>query len=218
MVIENYIVTAEPVGSRFLSEKGGLEVSEATVRNELRHLEEEGYLTHPHTSAGRIPTTVGYRYYLSSIDLKVCGISKNDSNTLEKAFAETLDYDSARKNMAKTMVDLAEEAVLVAFSPEKVYYTGLTQLFSKPDFGEIKWVTSISEIFDRCEEYLPDFFESVTVEPRYFFGLEHPFGPRLTVLSTRFGKHSESLIALVGPERMDYKYNWGLMQKVKEII
>lgn len=218
LVIENYIATAEPVGSKFLVGKGGLDVSEATVRNELRALEDSGFLTHPHTSAGRIPTTAGYRFYLSTADLESCGVSKNDSNALEKSFGETSDYDMARKNIAKTVVDLAAEAVLIAFSPEKVYYTGLTQLFSKPDFGEIKWVTSISEIFDRCEEYLPEFFEEVTSEQKYFFGEEHPFGPMLTVLSARFGKHGESLIALVGPERMDYKYNWGLMKKVREII
>ena len=56
LVIENHIATAEPVGSKFLVSEGNLDWSEATVRNELRILEEEGYLTHPHTSAGRIPT------------------------------------------------------------------------------------------------------------------------------------------------------------------
>jgi len=218
LVIENYITTAEPVGSKFLAEKGGLEVSEATVRNELRALEESGFLTHPHTSAGRIPTTLGYRHYLEALDVAACNASKGDCAAIEKSFGLSTDYETARKNIAKTVVDLAEEAVLIAFSPEKVYYTGLTQLFGKPDFGEIKWVTTISEIFDRSEEYLPDFFDEVTADPKYFFGNEHPFGPMLAVLSARFGKNNESLIALVGPERMDYKYNWGVMKKVKELI
>lgn len=218
LVIENYIATAEPIGSRFLVEKGGLEVSEATVRNELRSLEEEGFLTHPHTSAGRIPTTRGYRHYLKLTNLEACTASKANATALEKAFSLVKEYEVARKNVAKAAVDITKQAILIAFSPEKIYYTGLTQLFSKPDFEGIKWVTTISEIFDRCEEYLPDFFEHVAIEPRYYLGNEHPFGPMLTVLSARFGPENESLIALVGPERMDYKYNWGVIKKIKQII
>ena len=63
LIIENYIKTAEPIGSKFLANSGDLDVSAPTVRNEMRELESEGFLTHPHTSAGRIPTEEGYRFY-----------------------------------------------------------------------------------------------------------------------------------------------------------
>jgi heat-inducible transcriptional repressor len=66
-VIEEYITTAEPVGSQTLVERYGLNVSSATVRNELAELELAGYLSHPHTSAGRVPTDAGYRLYVESI-------------------------------------------------------------------------------------------------------------------------------------------------------
>jgi len=66
-VIEDFIYTAEPVGSQRLVEKCGLSVSSATVRNELSALEELGYLSHPHTSAGRVPTDMGYRFYVDSL-------------------------------------------------------------------------------------------------------------------------------------------------------
>jgi heat-inducible transcriptional repressor len=66
-VIEDYVVTATPVGSHALVERYRLGVSSATVRNILAELEIEGYLTHPHTSAGRIPTDEGYRWYVESI-------------------------------------------------------------------------------------------------------------------------------------------------------
>ena len=59
LIVENYIETAEPVGSKFLIQRGNISVSAATVRNEMHELEREGYLTHPHTSAGRIPTELG---------------------------------------------------------------------------------------------------------------------------------------------------------------
>ena len=65
IIIDRYIESAEPVGSRMVSRKLGL--SSATIRNVMSDLEDEGYITHPHTSAGRIPTDKGYRYYITSL-------------------------------------------------------------------------------------------------------------------------------------------------------
>src|SRR5918999_6373759 len=66
-VVDEHIATAAPVGSKTLVERGGLGVSSSTVRNELAVLEELGLLAHPHTSAGRIPTDLGYRFYVDRI-------------------------------------------------------------------------------------------------------------------------------------------------------
>ena len=67
LVVREYVQTAAPVGSRALVEKYGLDVSPATVRNEMARLEELGHLTHPHTSAGRTPTEQGYRYFVERL-------------------------------------------------------------------------------------------------------------------------------------------------------
>jgi heat-inducible transcriptional repressor len=66
-VVEEYVRSGEPVGSETIAEAAGLGVSSATIRNEMAALEELGYLSHPHTSAGRIPTDVGYRFYVDSL-------------------------------------------------------------------------------------------------------------------------------------------------------
>ena len=66
-VVENYIETAEPVGSKVISESCGLRISSATVRNEMAELESMGYLEQPHTSAGRIPSPLGYRIYVNEL-------------------------------------------------------------------------------------------------------------------------------------------------------
>jgi heat-inducible transcriptional repressor len=66
-VVEEYVRSGEPVGSETIAEHAGLGVSSATIRNEMAALEELGYLTHPHTSAGRIPTDAGYRHYVDSL-------------------------------------------------------------------------------------------------------------------------------------------------------
>ena len=66
-VVEEYVSTGEPVGSKTLVERSGLAVSPSTVRNELAELEALGLLTHPHTSAGRVPTEAGYRFYAEGV-------------------------------------------------------------------------------------------------------------------------------------------------------
>jgi heat-inducible transcriptional repressor len=66
-VVEEYVRTGEPVGSETIAERSGLGVSSATIRNEMAALEELGYLQHPHTSAGRIPTDAGYRHYVDTL-------------------------------------------------------------------------------------------------------------------------------------------------------
>src|SRR5918998_1306463 len=66
-VIQSYVATAEPAGSRTLARKFGLGVSPATIRNTMADLEEKGFLYHPHTSAGRVPTDAAYRVYVDSL-------------------------------------------------------------------------------------------------------------------------------------------------------
>src|SRR3989442_13355263 len=66
-VVEEYVRTGEPVGSETIAERAGLGVSSATIRNEMAALEELGFLSHPHTSAGRIPTDAGYRHYVDTL-------------------------------------------------------------------------------------------------------------------------------------------------------
>src|SRR5437870_4848465 len=66
-IIDEYVTTAQPVGSNALVEKYGLPVSAATIRNEMAALEDEGYIAQPHTSAGRVPTDLGYRYYVEAL-------------------------------------------------------------------------------------------------------------------------------------------------------
>ena len=66
-IIESYIATAEPVGSKAVAQLAGLDVSSATIRNEMSDLTDMGYLEQPHTSAGRIPSPAGYRLYVTEL-------------------------------------------------------------------------------------------------------------------------------------------------------
>ncbi len=219
LVVETHIQTGEPVGSKFLVEQEGLDWSEATVRNDLRALEEAGYLTHPHTSAGRVPTAVGYRHYINSMNLSNVKISDKDEKKVEEILTgDTQDFESGVRTLAKGLAQISGEAIIYAFGPDKVYYTGLSNLFGKKEFTEPKSIVNISGVFDRCEEYLNEFENMLIDDPRFFFGEEQPFGEDLSVLATRVRKDKSDMLMIVGGTRMDYKRNYALMQKISEIL
>ena len=85
-VIQSYVETAEPAGSRTISRRFGLGVSPATIRNTMSDLEEKGYLYHPHTSAGRVPTDIAYRLYVDSL-MRVAPIASSDRDLLAEQLA-----------------------------------------------------------------------------------------------------------------------------------
>jgi heat-inducible transcriptional repressor len=85
MLVSEYIATAAPVGSKALVERHGLTVSSATIRNELAALEREGYITHPYTSAGRVPSDLGYRVYIETLMAEE-PVPTDDRRTIEHQF------------------------------------------------------------------------------------------------------------------------------------
>ena len=85
IVVQEYIASAQPIGSKTVVEGYRLKLSSATIRNEMKVLEEQGYLTHPHTSAGRIPTEEGYRYFVEHL-LPDLSLSVDDQRMIQHQF------------------------------------------------------------------------------------------------------------------------------------
>src|SRR3989449_128273 len=112
-VIREYIATAQPVASAALVRKYRLDLSSATVRNELATLEEFGLLTHPHTSAGRVPTDLGYRYFIESL-MPMAGLRPEEQVTVSHQFQQALtDTGAWLRVAASSLARLTAEASLV---------------------------------------------------------------------------------------------------------
>src|SRR5512145_3319531 len=86
-VIRTYVDTAEPAGSRTVAKRVGLGVSAATIRNAMADLEEKGFLFHPHTSAGRVPTDLAYRYYVNTL-MQPVRIAASDQRLIRRELSE----------------------------------------------------------------------------------------------------------------------------------
>ncbi|NLZ92693.1 MAG: heat-inducible transcription repressor HrcA [Firmicutes bacterium] len=114
-VVTDYIQTAEPVGSRTLSRHYQLDLSAATIRNEMADLEELGFLTQPHTSAGRIPTQQGYRFYVDTL-MDTASLTQQEEKYLAKFFTQLQkmqEIDEIIKHTAKVLSSLTRYTSLV---------------------------------------------------------------------------------------------------------
>src|SRR5437879_9503640 len=112
-VIETYVETAEPAGSRTISKKFGHTLSAATIRNTMSDLEEKGYLYHPHTSAGRIPTDLAYRVYVNSL-MRLSQVSASDSHQIREELAERNAVDQILERAAQVLGVLTKELGVAA--------------------------------------------------------------------------------------------------------
>ncbi len=105
-IIRDYVLSAEPVGSRTLSKKFELGISPATIRNEMSDLEEMGYLTHPHTSAGRVPSDKAYRLYVNSL-MEKHELSQTEKNLIaERLRANVNEFDETIRHAAKLLSEI----------------------------------------------------------------------------------------------------------------
>ncbi len=216
LVVEDYIKTAEPVGSKYLNREYAIGVSDATVRSELALLEKAGLLRAPHTSAGRVPTEKGYQYYLAHLRDKTFVVK---GTPLHKAVKETRDIQSALKTVAKSLSELSGEAAIVAMEPTWSYYVGVSKLFHKPDFHTLELAQSLSNMIDTFDETLARLRPDVQDEPQVFIGSSNPFGPLMATVIIRANLSGRSgLLGLVGPLRMDYERNLALVERAKEVI
>ena len=108
IVVDEYINTAVPVSSKSIAEKHLTDVSSATVRNELASLEELGYLTQFHTSGGRVPSPMAYRFYIEEL-MQKGDLSEKDLDYIEHAFeGKSNDVEHLIKNVAKVISDLTD--------------------------------------------------------------------------------------------------------------
>ena len=113
LIIEDYIETAEPVGSRSIARKYNLGISPATIRNEMSDLELLGYLEQPHTSAGRVPSAAAYRYYVDSI-AKPDALAPNDVALINSWFRERVhSIDDIFQSTAKILSRMSKNVSVV---------------------------------------------------------------------------------------------------------
>jgi transcriptional regulator of heat shock response len=150
-IISDFIQTAEPVGSRTLSKKYELEISPATIRNEMADLEDMGYLTHPHTSAGRVPSDKAYSLYVNNLMDRY----ELDESAKKRIRAELKANVRELENTIRHASELLSEITnLTSFATVedmydvRLFLEGMTRIFSHPEFNSVERAKNFLEMVD----------------------------------------------------------------------
>ncbi len=222
-IIDEFIKTGVPVGSKQIIDAGYFTLSCATIRNEMRELGQEGFIEQPHISAGRVPTAKGYRIYVkdfmepSTHELKV---RKRFESLKDQYFRQK---DQERAYEAVTLLSRMIPHVAFATVPhkERAVYMGLTNTLRQPEFQmDPSMATSVVEVL---EHRLVDVIEHIELDDkvRYCIGDEHilPQIQSCSMLVKQFQLRGErGVIGILGPMRMDYAYNTVALELVADLL
>lgn len=205
-IIEQYAEVASPVGSSLLAKL--FNVSSATIRAEMAELEHLGFINQPHTSAGRVPTDQGYRFYVNNL---------NDSSQpvlpegrAERALASRVQQAGAPERMIRNAVDTLVELTHnlgLATIGNQLYISGLGNLFGQPEFINGVQVQQVANLLDNLEPWLR---EAAPNEPlSVYIGQENPIGRSAgaSLIISRFRSpfSDRSYIGTLGPTRQQYR-------------
>ena len=118
-IVEDYVLTREPVGSKVLVERHNLGVSPATIRNDMAQLEEEGYIVQPHTSAGRVPTDKGYRLFVDRL-AEVKPLSAPEKRAIGQFLEGAVDLDDVIDRAVRLLAQLTQQVAVVQYPSLRV--------------------------------------------------------------------------------------------------
>jgi heat-inducible transcriptional repressor len=217
-VIKEYVSSAEPVPSKVIADGYDLDVSPATVRNDMAMLEELGLLRQPHTSAGRIPTEDGYRLYLKMLEHPQ--VSKRIHAPLRRAAAPALTAKDRVREVAKALVELSGETAIATLDKDWQYYTGFSELFRKPDFQDLESLRSISGIIDKMDDVLRGLYHQTDKDMSIWIGRDNPLSGEMATVMVRYELPNglTGMVGLTGPLRMRYKRNMQLLSEAKRLL
>ena len=218
-IVEQYAEVASPVGSNLLAKVFG--VSSATIRAEMAELERLGYIEQPHTSAGRVPTDKGYRFYVNYI-------SESQEPLLPSARSERAL--SARttsgglperviRNTVDTLVELTHNLGLATIG-NQLYMSGLSNLFGQPEFIHPSQVKEVARLLDNLEPWLREAAPNEALS--VYIGAENPIGRNsgcsLIISKFRSPFSDRSFIGVLGPTRQSYRDVMSLVERAGKTL
>ena len=213
-IVREHIKTGVPVGSNLLVARTGLELSPATMRNEMADLEDRGLLGHQHTSAGRVPTKAGYQFYVDNL-MEVHPLNARAADALRKIKKHYKVRDrELYKSLAKEIASIYNETIIVAFGADDIYYTGFSNLFFKPEMEGVSF--NFGNIVDRMNDVMQSTYHKINDHKIHIsLGEKNPFGDSCASILAKIDDH---LVVVLGLLRMDYDQNAGIMEFMKELL
>lgn len=232
-IIDEYIQTAEPVGSESLDKKHNLGVSPATIRNEMVALTQAGYLKQPHTSAGRIPTPTAMKFYIDQLMEEKKMSLVDEVKAKEEVWDSRDDIDELMDEATHALAQRTKSLAVAALKDsdarsgkkDRFWQAGHSYIFNNPEFAEMAACQSLFSIFDEFDKLDRLFFGFASTSPlEVLFGEELGM-PELApagIIATHFNiKGQPGALGVIGPARISYptvipilRYFGNLIQEV----
>ncbi len=225
-LIEEYIETANPVGSETLEKKHSVSASPATIRNEMVRLTELGYLQKPHTSAGRIPTPLGMKFYVTQL-MKEKELSVAEEVAVKEKLWDYRERDQRfLKEVTKRLAEKTKAMAVITTDEGDIYCSGYANILDMPEFYDIDITKNLLGLVDEFDLFREIFAQSVGEEDIHIM-LGEDFGPKLSheygfvFTNYKTPLHSGGQIGVIGPVRLNYtnvvptvRYFGGLIEEI----
>ena len=212
IVVREYVKTAQPVGSKFLEKKYKLGICPASIRVELQKLTDAGFISQPHTSAGRIPTDKGYRFFVDNLLTKNLALEINQKIKFDDWLKDEL-VDSIKFLQTTTRnLSLISSSLALAYLVDQQvsWKEGWAKVINEPEFKDERNVKGFFEMIDLFEQEMKNLDKELKPDSEItiFIGQENPFAKTkefsIIVSKCCFSGKEQGLLALLGPKRMNY--------------
>ncbi|MCK5215062.1 MAG: hypothetical protein KAR05_06885 [Candidatus Omnitrophica bacterium] len=211
VVVNQYIKNVSPVSSSCIAQEYLVDLSPATIRNILAELEHEGFLTHPHTSAGRVPTQDGYRYYVDYLMSEI-QLLEEEKRCINTSYAQDIiDLENILEKTSEVLADLTHYTSIISVDgwEDRVFCRGTNYVVNYADMQDLDRMREILYALEKKERLLDIINQKLESKIKIYIGHEiastNIEGCSLAVAKYKIHNGPSGRLAVLGPTRMDYQ-------------
>ncbi|MDD5044429.1 MAG: hypothetical protein PHU91_04235 [Candidatus Omnitrophica bacterium] len=220
--INRYIQEAIPVASDDLAED--FELSSATIRNAFADLEKDGFLMHPYTSGGRIPTNKGYRYYVDFLLSQMELVDAEKEQIIREYKEEIRRLEDALEKTSQIISEITQYTGIVSFLEwqDKLFYKGMSLVLEQPEFRDYEKMRLLIRMIEDKKRLIDIINRDFSGTTRVYIGEElgcpEMDNCSLIVSSYQFKDKPSGRVAVLGPKRMKYKHTISALEYISDIL
>jgi len=220
--INKYIQAATPVASEDIA--GDFDLSSATIRNIFAEFEETGFLTHPYTSGGRIPTDKGYRYYVDFLISQMALLDEEKEHIVNEYKREMRRFEDALEETSEVISAITHYAGIVSFLDwqDKFFYKGISRIIEQPEFHSFDKIRLLIRLMEDKQRLLDIINRNFTGKIKVYIGQElgcpEMDNCSLVVSSYNLKNKPSGRLAVLGPMRMEYKHIIPTLEYISDVL
>ncbi len=220
--INRYIKNALPVASDDISEE--FDLSSATIRNIFSELEESGYLKHPYTSSGRIPTNKGYRYYVDFLIQQMELMDDEKQRILKDCKRKMHRLDDALENTSEVISEITHYTGIVSFLEwqDRLFYKGISRIIDQPEFKDADKIRLLIKLMEDKSRLLDIVNRDYTGKVKVYIGNELGWPEMesysLIVTTYKLKNQPYGRLAVLGPMRMEYNHIIPALEYISDVL